>query len=447
MRIFKRKIYEKLLDWKQRRNGQTAVLIEGARRVGKSTIVKQFAESEYESYILIDFSIAPAEIIDLFNHIYELDYFFMKLQFHYGVKLVERKSLIIFDEVQRCPKARQAIKHLVADHRYDYIETGSLISIKKNVKDIVIPSEEQRLYMYPMDYEEFCLATNINYDLIKTVYESKIKIGDVSNRTLMRQMRIYMAVGGMPQAVEAYIQGCDFQRIDVIKREIIRLYEEDFRKIDPSGKISMMYHSIPSQLSNKQFRISTAIKKKKSAKAEVALYDLIDSKTVLSCYRLVDPGVALSQGKDLFKRKLYLSDTGLFVTLMFIDRKAADNTIYAKLLSDKTNLNLGYLYENLVAQMIAASDRELFYYTWNKEGSTHDYEVDFIFSKNNKIYPVEVKSSGLGKHESILAFSEKYSRYVGASYLVCKKEKGKEQNLNVIPFYLLPLLLEQSEAS
>ena len=208
-----------------------------------------------------------------------------------------------------------------------------------------------------------------------------------------------------------------------------------------------MYHSIPSQLSNKQFRISTAIKKKKSAKAEVALYDLIDSKTVLSCYRLVDPGVALSQGKDLFKRKLYLSDTGLFVTLMFIDRKAADNTIYAKLLSDKTNLNLGYLYENLVAQMIAASDRELFYYTWNKEGSTHDYEVDFIFSKNNKIYPVEVKSSGLGKHESILAFSEKYSRYVGASYLVCKKEKGKEQNLNVIPFYLLPLLLEQSDAS
>lgn len=445
--FFKRKAYRKLVDWKNNYADNYAAILEGARRVGKSTIAKTFAEREYRSYILIDFSNASENIKSVFHDISDLNLFFLRLQAETGVTLYPHESLIVFDEVQLFPKARQAIKHLVLDGRYHYLETGSLISINKNVKDILIPSEEMRIPVFPMDYEEFCLATNINYDLIKTVYESKIKIGDVSNRTLMRQMRIYMAVGGMPQAVEAYIQGCDFQRIDVIKREIIRLYEEDFRKIDPSGKISMMYHSIPSQLSNKQFRISTAIKKKKSAKAEVALYDLIDSKTVLSCYRLVDPGVDLSQGKDLFKRKLYLSDTGLFVTLMFIDRKAADNTIYAKLLSDKTNLNLGYLYENLVAQMIAASDRELFYYTWNKEGSTHDYEVDFIFSKNNKIYPVEVKSSGLGKHESILAFSEKYSRYVGASYLVCKKEKGKEQNLNVIPFYLLPLLLEQSDAS
>lgn len=438
---FKRKAYQKLLEWKKNYANTYAVMLEGARRVGKSTIAEAFAKNEYKSYILLDFSKVSKNILELFNDLSDMNLFFLRLQAETGVSLYEHESLIIFDEVQLFPKARQAIKHLVHDGRYHYLETGSLISIKKNVRDILIPSEEMKIPVYPMDYEEFCDATNENYDLLRKLNESKKGIGEATNRTLMRRLRIYMAVGGMPQAVEAYIKGYDFARIDAVKREIINLYEEDFKKIDPSGKISMMYRSIPAQLSKKRFRITTAIKKKTSAKAEECLYDLIDSKTVLPCYRLTNPSVSLPQSKDLSMFKLYVSDTGLFITLMFLDRPIIENTIYAKLLSDKLDANLGYLYENLVAQMIAASNRELYYYTWEKEGSTHAYEVDFITSSVNKINPMEVKSSGLGKHESIIAFSKKYSHYVGRSYIISKKERRREGNLCLEPFYFLPFLL------
>lgn len=438
---FKRKAYQKLLEWKKNYADSYAVMLEGARRVGKSTIAETFGKNEYKSYILLDFSKASKTVFELFDDISDLNLFFLRLQAETGIRLYEHESLIIFDEVQLFPKARQAIKHLVHDGRYHYLETGSLISIKKNVRDILIPSEEMKIPVYPLDYEEFCEATNENYDLLRKLNESKHGIGEAVNRTLMRKLRIYMAVGGMPQAVEAYIKGYDFSRIDEIKREIIHLYEEDFKKIDPSGKIAMMYRSIPAQLSKKRFRITTAIKRRASAKAEEALYDLIDSKTVLPCYRLTDPNVSLSQGKDLSTFKLYVSDIGLFVTLMFLDRPVIENTIYAKLLSDKLDANLGYLYENLVAQMIAASNRELYYCTWNKEGSTHAFEVDFVISNANKINPIEVKSSGLGKHESVVAFSKKYSQYVGKSYIVSKKERGREGDLYLEPFYFVPFLL------
>lgn len=438
---FKRKAYQKLLEWKKDYADSYAVMLEGARRVGKSTIAETFGKNEYKSYILLDFSKTSKNVLELFDDISDLNLFFLRLQAETGIRLYEHESLIIFDEVQLFPKARQAIKHLVHDGRYHYLETGSLISIKKNVRDILIPSEEMKIPVYPLDYEEFCEATNEDYDLLRKLSENKKGIGDPINRTLMRRLRIYMAVGGMPQAVEAYTKGYDFSRIDEIKREIIHLYEEDFKKIDPSGKIAMMYRSIPAQLSKKQFRIATAIKKRTSAKAEEALYDLIDSKTVLPCYKLTDPSVSLSQSKDISTFKLYVSDTGLFVTLMFLDRPVMENTIYAKLLSDKLDANLGYLYENLVAQMITASNRELYYYTWNKEGSTHAYEVDFIISSLNKINPIEVKSSGLGKHESIIAFSKKYSQYVGKSYIVSKKERGREGGLYLEPFYFFPFLL------
>lgn len=438
---FKRKAYQKLLEWKKDYADSYAVMLEGARRVGKSTIAETFGKNEYKSYILLDFSKTSKNVLELFDDISDLNLFFLRLQAETGIRLYEHESLIIFDEVQLFPKARQAIKHLVHDGRYHYLETGSLISIKKNVRDILIPSEEMKIPVYPLDYEEFCEATNEDYDLLRKLYENKKGIGEPINRTLMRRLRIYMAVGGMPQAVEAYTKGYDFSRIDEIKREIIHLYEEDFKKIDPSGKIAMMYRSIPAQLSKKQFRIATAIKKRTSAKAEESLYNLIDSKTVLPCYKLTDPSVSLSQGKDLSTFKLYVSDTGLFVTLMFLDRPVMENTIYAKLLSDKLDANLGYLYENLVAQMITASNRELYYYTWNKKGSTHAYEVDFIISSVNKINPIEVKSSGLGKHESIIAFSKKYSQYVGKSYIVSKKERGREGDLYLEPFYFFPFLL------
>ena len=439
---FKRKAYNKLLEWKNLYSDKYAVLLEGARRVGKSTIAENFAKNEYKSYILIDFSKTTSNILECFDDIGNLNIFFLRLQAETGITLYEHESLIIFDEVQLFPKARQAIKHLVFDGRYNYLETGSLISIKKNVKDILIPSEEMRIQVYPMDYEEFCDATGSNYELLHEIYNCGTAIGQATNRKLMRDLRIYMAVGGMPQAVEAYVDGKNFSEIDMVKRQIVSLYEEDFKKIDDSGRISALYHSIPAQLAKdtRKYRITTAIGKKNNTKAEELLYELIDSKTVLPCYNSTNPRVSLTNTKDFHSYKLYLSDTGLFVTLLFIDRPVTENDIYAKLLSDKLPANLGYLYENLVAQMIAASGRELFYHTWEKNGSTHYYEVDFLISEGSKINAFEIKSSGTGKHESIKEFSKKYSQNVNKVYLISQKDVGREENLLLKPFYFIPFL-------
>lgn len=439
---FERKAYKKLLEWKEKYAGKYAVLLEGARRVGKSTIAEHFAQNEYKSYILIDFSKTTANIRDCFDDIGNVNMFFLRLQAETGVTLYEHESLIIFDEVQLFPKARQAIKHLVADGRYNYLETGSLISIKKNVKDILIPSEETKIQVYPMDYEEFCMATGNNYELLQQIYHMNSAIGQATNRKLMRDLRIYMAVGGMPQAVEAYMEGKNFSEIDMIKRQIIALYEEDFKKIDASGRISALYHSIPAQLAkdSRKYRITTALGKRGNTKADELLYELIDSKTILPCYNSTDPRVSLTDTKDFDSYKLYLSDTGLFVTLMFIDRPVTENDVYAKLLSDKLPANLGYLYENLVAQMITASGRELYYHTWEKKGSTHYYEVDFLTSEGSKINAFEIKSSGSGKHESIRVFYKKFSKNVHSIYLLSQKDVGKEENLLLKPFYLMPFL-------
>jgi uncharacterized protein len=440
---FKRKAYTKLLEWKEKYAEKYAVLLEGARRVGKSTIAKQFAQNEYKSFILIDFSKTTDNVRDCFNDIGNLNMFFLRLQAETGVTLYEHESLIIFDEVQLFPKARQAIKHLVADGRYNYLETGSLISIKKNVKDILIPSEEMKIQVYPMDYEEFCMAVGNNYELLQQIYHTNAAIGQATNRKLMRDLRLYMAVGGMPQAVEAYLEGKNFSEIDMVKRQIIALYEEDFKKIDASGRISALYHSIPAQLAKggRKYRITTAIEKRNNTKADELLYELIDSKTILPCYNSTDPRVSLTDTKDFDSYKLYLADTGLFVTLMFIDRPVTENDVYAKLLSDKLPANLGYLYENLVAQMIAASGRELYYHTWDKKDSTHYYEVDFLISEGSKIDAFEIKSSGTGKHESINMFYKKFSKNVNNIYLLSQKDVGKEDNLLLKPFYLMPVQL------
>ena len=402
---FKRKAYDKLIEWKL----NYAVLLEGARRIGKTTIAKLFAENEYKSYILIDFSIASTDILSC------------------------------FDEVQLFPRARQAIKHLVKDGRYHYIETGSLISIKKNVKDILIPSEEMKITVYSMDYEEFCNATGNNYHLIKQLFDMKKAVGQEVNRKLMRDMRIYMAVGGMPQAVEAYVNGNNFSTIDNVKRQIIYLYEEDFKKIDPSGKISALYHSIPAQLAKGQKNIVCPLYLKRE-KEELLLFDLFDSKTVLPCYNSTDSKVSLSSSKDINSYKLYLSDTGLFVTLMFIDRPITENEIYAKLLSDKLPANLGYLYENLMAQLLASKDRELYYHTWQKENSTHYYEIDFLISEGSKISAIEVKSSGLGKHDSLCEFAKKYSKHIKNCYIFSQKDYKQENGIQFMPIYLAPFI-------
>lgn len=439
---FKRKAYDKLVKWKTDYAQNYAVLLEGARRVGKSTIAEQFARNEYRSYILIDFSKASNEIKSCFDDINDLDMFFLRLQALTGVNLYKEESVVIFDEVQLFPKARQAIKHLVKDGRYHYIETGSLISIKKNVENILIPSEEMKIDVYPMDYEEFCWATNQNFDMLKKIYDMNKSIGQEVNRKLMRDIRVYMAVGGMPQAVEAYTAGQNFSMIDQIKRQIIVLYEDDFKKIDPSGRLSSIYHSIPAQLSKeaKRYSLSKTLGRRKNEKDDSLIYDLIDSKTVIASYNSTDPRVSLSLTKDLSSYKLYIADTGLFVTLMFIDRPATENEIYAKLLADKLPANLGYLYENLVAQMITSTGRELYYHTWEKKGSTHYYEIDFLISNGSKVSAIEVKSAGAGKHESLLEFRKKYSKNIKNSYIVSQKDIDKKEELKFMPVYLTPFL-------
>ena len=439
---YKRKAYNQLLEWKEKYADSYAVLLEGARRVGKSTIAEQFAINEYRSYILIDFSSVSDELIACFDDIHNLDMFFLRLQAVTEIDLFVHESVIIFDEVQLFPKARQAIKHLVKDGRYHYIETGSLISIKKNVKDILIPSEEMKIQVYPMDYEEFCDATGTNYQMLRKVFELGRGLGPQVNRKLMRDLRVYMAVGGMPQAVDAYVKGNNFAMIDQVKRQIIGLYEDDFKKIDPSGKIAAIYRSVPAQLSRdvRRYRISSATGKRKTTSDDQLIYDLFDSKTVLVAYNSTDPRVSISQTKDLDSYKLYIADTGLFITLMFIDRPAVENEIYAKLLSDKLPANLGYLYENLVAQMLTASGRELHYHTWEKEGSTHYYEIDFLISQGVKVSAIEVKSSGSGRHESMLEFRKRYSKNIKDCYILSQKDIDQKEHLKFLPVYLTPFL-------
>lgn len=442
-RVFKRKIYEKLLRWKEQRKGATALLIEGARRVGKSTIVKQFAQSEYKSYILIDFNNTTQAIRDLFDDLTDMNMFFMLLQQQTQVKLYERDSLIIFDEVQKFPIARQAIKYLVADGRYDFIETGSLISIKKNTKDITIPSEETRISMYPMDYDEFrwALADEVTPDLLPQFYQKGTPLGP-THRKAMRDFRLYMLVGGMPQAVNAYLDTNNLSDVDQIKRDIIKLYLDDFRKIDPTGRVEKLFLNIPAQLSNNVSRYMPyqAIGEVKGDKMLEFLNDLEDSKTVLMCYRCNDPNVGMSLTQDQERYKMFLADTGLFVTLAFWDKDVTENIIYSKLLNDKLQTNLGYIYENIVAQTIVATGQKLFYYTFPSEDGKRLYEVDFLLSKESKLWPLEVKSSGYKTHQSLDEFCSKYPSRVSKRFLITTKDYEQQQQTTILPVYMTSLL-------
>ena len=442
--MFKRKVYDKLKEWKDTYNGKYACLLEGARRVGKTTIAEEFAKNEYQTYIKIDFSNITDELLDVFKDINKLDLFFLRLQTETGIDLFKRKSVIIFDEIQLYPKARQAIKHLVADGRYDYIETGSLISIKKNVKDILIPSEEYKIQVYPMDYEEFLWATNGNPGIYKKILESKMSLGDSTNRTLMREFRIYMAVGGMPQAVETYIETNNLSAVDKVKRRIIDLYSDDLKKIDSSGRLGNIYLSIPRQLAlkRKRFSIKEATQKQKTSKDEERFFDLVDSKIVLPCYNVTQPDIALELTKDFDYFKLYFSDSGLFTTMLFDSGKGIEDNIYSKLLSDKLESDLGYLYENVIAQMIVASGRNLYYHTWRDKDKTHSNEVDFLITNKNKIIPIEVKSSSIKNHKSIDLFVEKYSQIVGRRFLFSQKDISHDGMLELMPIYLVPFILE-----
>jgi len=451
-KIFKRKIYERMLRWKKESDGRTALLIKGARRIGKSTIAEEFARAEYESYIIIDFSIADDAVKELFSHISDLNYFFLRIQSLFNVSLHERKSVVIFDEVQLFPPARQAIKHLVKDHRYDYIETGSLLSIKKNVKGIVIPSEETRISMYPLDFEEFLWAIDKSqtYELIRYSYQNLKPLGDAVNRDLMRNFRLYMLIGGMPQAINAYIESNDFSAIDAVKRNILELYIDDFRKIDPTGRASRLFTSIPAELSRNttRYKVGSVIENATAARISELLMDMADSMTVNFAYHANDPSVGFSLHADYDYFKMFLADTGLFVTLAFMDRDYTENVIYRKLLSDKLSTDLGYVYENAIAQMLKSAGNELFYYTFKEEipkdeegnKTIRNYEIDFLISRKDKICPIEVKSSGYNSHKSLDKFQEKFSARILYRYLLYTKDLRKDKDIFCLPVYMTELL-------
>lgn len=439
IRIFKRKIYDRMLQWKQERDGKTALLVKGARRVGKSTIVEEFARQEYETYMLIDFSRASEEVKSLFNDLMDLDYIFLRLQAIYNVILQERRSVIIFDEVQKCPLARQAIKQLVKDHRYDYIETGSLISIRKNTEGIIIPSEETRIDMFPMDYEEFrwALGDKATVPLLRQFFDKQLTLGQAFRKS-MRDFRLYMLVGGMPQAVNEYLDTNNLSKVDTVKREIIDLYFDDFLKIDPSGRASQLFQAIPSELSKNasRYQVSSVLSDSERKNLSEVLKAMKDSMVVNFSYYSNDPNVGFALNSDKDQYKMFVGDTGLFITLAFWDKDVTENIIYQKLLSDKLSANLGYVYENIVAQMLTATGNKLFYHTWPMENSNHNYEVDFLLSRGSKIWPIEVKSSGYKTHASLDAFCIKFSDRISNRYLIYTKDLRKDEATTLLPVFM-----------
>lgn len=443
-RVFKRKIYDEMLDWKQNKSDKYALLIKGARRVGKSTIVQEFAEKEFRSYILIDFAHTSKQIIDLFDDTYDLNFFFLQLQQFTNVRLYENESVIIFDEVQLFPKARQAIKYLVKDARYKYIETGSLLSIKKNTTNILIPSEEHKINMYPLDFEEFLWATgnDISSDTIKTLLDSKKAAGNNLHRSLMRLFRLYMLVGGMPQAIDTYLSDNNLMSVDETKREIIDLYEEDFIKIDKTGLTGDIYDGIPASLSSNASRyvLSNAGDGNRLKTVWNLIPDMLSSYTVNIAYHANNPSVSLPLEKDLGRFKLFTSDTGLFVTLAFKNKKYTDNDIYNKLLVDTLDVNLGYVYENMVAQILVSKGVNLFYHTFKSDTSNHLYEIDFLLNDGNKISPIEVKSGNYRQHKSLDVFCDKFSSRVKNKYVVHTKDYEYKNGIYYLPIYMLPFI-------
>lgn len=443
-RVFRRKIYEQMLDWKKNQHGTTALLIRGARRVGKSTIAEEFARNEYDNYLLIDFSKAPQHIHHLFKDISDLDYIFTQLQLNYHTNLKPQKSVIIFDEIQKQPLARQAIKTLVSDGRYDYIETGSLLSIKKKKENILIPSEETRIDMYPMDYEEFrwALGDNDTIPLLHKIFESKQPLGDDTNRKMMRDFRLYVLVGGMPQAVNDYLDTQNLSIVDQRKRSILELYDEDFYNLDPTGQTSDLFHGIPSQLNSNasRYQVSSVITGGKLDRLTEQIAILKDSMTVNLAYHANDPSAGLAShiNKNLFK--LYCGDTGLFVTLAFWDDAFTENVIYQKLLNDKLKADVGYVYENIVSQMLIASGHKLYYHTWPTASGKHNYEIDFLLSRQAKVCPIEVKSSLSKIHTSIDEFQKKFSSRILQRFLLHPKDIRKEQDLIYLPLYMTMFL-------
>lgn len=436
--VFERKAYGTLKEWKERSKGTTAMLIEGARRVGKSTLAEEFARKEYRSYVLIDFSEENKEINSLFEDLSDVNRLLRGLQLQTGVEFHERDTAIIFDEVQRFPRARESIRMLVRDGRYDYIETGSLISIRRNVKDIRIPSEEERMKLHPMDFEEFLWANgNRTYRLLEQDLDSRKPLPDALHRKMMVRFNEYLAVGGMPQAVKLFVDGRSYQEIDRVKRGIIDLYMEDFHKMDPTGLLGMCFASIPSELSRQsnRFRIKGRIVRNEMKR----ISEMVDSQTVQQSMHVNDPRVGLPMTLEQGMFKMFLEDTGLFITLCFRDREFSDNTIYTSLIGGKLPANLGYVYENAVAQELTAAGYRLFYHTFPKDPK-HNYEIDFVIPSGKKVCPVEVKSSDIRSHVSLDAFMLKHKSDVKRGIIISTKNLKEEDGVVFLPIYMTGLI-------
>ena len=449
----KRKIYEKLVKWKNESNGKSAILIDGARRVGKSYIAKDFAENNYKSYILIDFNKAPEDVKKLFDiYLDDLDSLFLYLSNYYNVQLYERDTLIIFDEVQLYPRARSAIKYLVEDGRYDYMETGSLVSIKENVNDILIPSEEQHINMYPMDFEEFLWAMdNVSMmDLIRKCYDEKKPLGQLLHRKAMDYFRQYVIVGGMPQAVLEYSLTKDFNKVDQVKRNIINLYRSDIKK--HAGKYSLkvesIFDEIPAQLQRheKKFKITSLDKEARLRDYEESFLWLNDAMIVNNAYNTTEPSIGLSLNMDNTSYKCYMADTGLLISHSFDERGIVSEEIYKKILFDKLEYNGGMIIENIVAQMLTSNNHRLFFYSNpSRDNSDDRMEIDFLIAKSNittrhNISPIEVKS---GKNYTIVSlnkFRNKYKEQLYIPYVIHTGDYKKENGIVYLPLYMVPLL-------
>ena len=449
----KRKVYNDILKWKEESQGKTALLIEGARRVGKSYIVEEFAKDNYKSYILIDFSKVPNEVKELFdNYLDNLDYLFTYISNYYGVKLYERDTLFIFDEIQFCPRARGAIKHLVADGRYDYIETGSLISIKKNVKDILIPSEEEMIKMNPMDFEEFlwAMGNDTLMDFIKECYNNKRNMGQALHRKAMDYFKEYLIVGGMPQAVLEYRESRDFEKTDKIKRNILNLYREDIRKYSDelNLKVEQIFDTIPSQLQKheKKFNISSLDENARYRNFEGAFYWLSDACLINIAHNTTEPSIGLGQRMDNNSFKCYLFDTGLLLSMTFNEKAIINEEIYKKILFDKPSFNEGMILENVVAQMLVASSRKLYFFSRNdRKDSSETMEIDFLISSDkvtskHNIIPIEVKSGERYTFSSLAKLQNKYKDYLAKPIIIHTKDLKEEDGILYIPVYMTSLL-------
>lgn len=446
--MLRRKIYDELLSWKQKSNGQTALLIDGARRVGKSFIAGLFAQQEYKSHIAIDFGNAPQDILDLFVHeSADLDLFFAKLGAFYSTVLHRRESLIIFDEIQQFPRARQLIKYLVADGRYDYLETGSLIRLKKNTENIIIPSEEEHLEMFPMDFEEFlwALGDEATVPLIRRCYETGKPLGQALHRKVMNDFRQYMLVGGMPQSVLAYADGKNFEASDEAKRRILRLYRDDVSKFAAGyeEKVYAVFDGIPGQLSRKEkkYKLSSISENARFRAYEDSFIWLNEAMVVNTCYNTTDPNVGLALSADNAAQKCYMADTGLLVTLTFMDRAFTENEFYKAILFDKLDINEGMIMENIVAQMLRRSGHKLYFYSRSDNVNRQNHmEIDFLITESRKIAAIEVKSANYRSHSSLDKFRKKFSRKLGNSYILYPGDVMERDGIRHLPLYMAMLL-------